>query len=593
MPASLSKSSDSNPDQNSASKQKPKPKSQTEGDVTQSLPTLTPRLRKRPVDSNDHANLIRRQTTFETGSPKRRSPSQSATNPFKQLFGSPIVDEKLLDESIQRVNESDPDEFEDESFIREIVRKRMIPVPSFLFSLALHLAIFLAFALIVFQAKLPKPQVSLLAEIDSTPTQIKPEDVAVPDTIKVEIPDESNSPLDSTFEAASTDAKMELADTKDIVPNLVADAVEPTPVETKPANAVKKTLPTGGGLEGREAASRARRAANRGGSQASEMAVENGIRWIIKHQREDGSWRFRHDDGRCNGECRNQGVQESTTAATGLALMTMLGAGYTQRTGPYQDEMQKGLDYLRNKMRIGPHGGSMIQGESGMYSHAIATIAICEAYIMTRDTGLRGAVELAQKYIESAQHKQGGWRYIPGTKGDMTVTGWQLLALKSCEMAGVESGEVTWNRAQSFVNSLGTSDGKFGYQRPDAQTPTTTAVGILSKMYLGGALEDASLELGAQFLAKQKPSKTDMYFNYYSTLVLHHRQDPDWPQWNVELRDYLVNTQNKGDKHDSGSWYFADKHAKTAGRLYTTAMAVMTLEVYYRYMPLYDKEAIQ
>lgn len=564
----------------------------------ESLPTLTPRLRRRPTEpSKAHAKLIRREP--DSGHAKSSKQSEQGTrtawvvSPFKKFCGDQPVDEKLLDESMRRALDTDPDEFDDENLLSSVVRKRLIPIPSFLFSLAVHLAIFLAFALIMFNTKVSRPSVSIVAEIDSTPTQVKPEDTAVPDTVKVEIPETSNSALDSNFDAAATDEKMELADSKEIMPNLVADAVDPTPVETELVNAVKKTLPSGGGLEGREAASRAKLAASRGGSEASEMAVENGIRWIINHQREDGSWHFRHDDGNCNGECRNQGTQESTTAATGLALLTMLGAGYTQRTGPYQEEMQKGLQYLRTKMRHGPHGGSLIQGESGMYSHAIATIALCEAYMMTRDTSLPGAVEHARKYIESAQHKQGGWRYVPGTKGDMTVTGWQIMALKSCEMAGIGTGEVTWDRAEAFVNSLGTSDGRFGYQHPDSQTPTTTAVGMLSKMYLGEALEDGGLELGAQYLSQHKPSKTDMYFNYYATLVLHHRQDPDWPEWNVALRDYLVNTQEKGDKHNSGSWYFADKHGKTAGRLYTTAMAVMTLEVYYRYMPLYETRAMK
>ena len=273
--------------------------------------------------------------------------------------------------------------------------------------------------------------------------------------------------------------------------------------------------------------------------------------------------------------------------------MSMLGAGYTQRTGPYKTEVRMGLDYLLKKLKVGPHGGSLIQGESGMYSHAIATIAICEAYIMTRDTSLIDTIDEARRFIESAQHKKGGWRYIPGTKGDMTVTAWQIMALKSCEMAGFKTGELTWDRAESFINSLGTSDGQYCYQHPDQRPRTTTAVGLLSKMYLGEALENDQLEMSAQILAQEKPSKTDMYFNYYATLVLSHRQDAAWDEWNVELRDYLVNTQDNSNTHQSGSRYFADKHGKVGGRLYTTAMAVMTLEVYYRYMPLYDRKSVE
>ncbi len=83
------------------------------------------------------------------------------------------------------------------------------------------------------------------------------------------------------------------------------------------------------------------------------------------------------------------------------------------------------------------------------------------------------------------------------------------------------------------------------------------------------------------------PSQNDVYFNYYATQVLHHQHGKDWPEWNKQMRDYLTETQsNQG--HESGSWFFRDKHGSVGGRLYTTAMAVMILEVYYRYMPLYE-----
>lgn len=273
--------------------------------------------------------------------------------------------------------------------------------------------------------------------------------------------------------------------------------------------------------------------------------------------------------------------------------MSLLGAGYTHRTGPYREQIQKGLDFLTQKMRITQLGGSLLQGEAGMYSHGIATIALSEAYIMTRDTGLVRAVKEARKYIVTAQHQKGGWRYIPGTRGDMTVTGWQIMALKSCELAGFKTDESVWKNAASFVDSLGSSSGSFGYQKPEEDNRTTTAIGVLSKMYLGANLENQTLELGTQIVADGRPSATDIYFNYYATQILYHRHDEFWPKWNQEIRDYLVKTQDLGNTHRAGSWYFPDKHGKVGGRLYTTAMAVMTLEVYYRYMPLYDKRAIQ
>jgi hypothetical protein len=112
-------------------------------------------------------------------------------------------------------------------------------------------------------------------------------------------------------------------------------------------------------------------------------------------------------------------------------------------------------------------------------------------------------------------------------------------------------------------------------------------------MYLGAELNQGTLPNSTRLIAEHGPSKTDMYFNYYATQVLHHRHDWAWEDWNKEQRDYLVMTQDHSSTHRAGSWYFPDRHGQVGGRLYTTAMSVMILEVYYRYMPLYDEKAVK
>ncbi|NLF69107.1 MAG: terpene cyclase/mutase family protein [Candidatus Anammoximicrobium sp.] len=348
--------------------------------------------------------------------------------------------------------------------------------------------------------------------------------------------------------------------------------------------------PGGGGFEGRTPTARARLLGQRGGTPASEDAVARGLAWIAAHQRPNGSWWFDHRDGPCGGQCRDPGTVGSTTAATGLALLPFLGAGEIGAGSQYEKVVDDGLYYLRSRILITALGGDLQEGT--MYAQGIAAITLCEAYAMTGDESLRSAAQLAIDFICRAQHEAGGWRYYPGQPGDTTVFGWQLMALKSARLAGLEVPSETFARAERFLDSVQNDDGAvYGYQKPD-KSPTPTAVGLLSRMYLGWRRSDSRLGRGVSYLEKLGPSRTDMYFNYYATQVLHHYESPGWDRWNTALRDRLVATQSRRG-HEHGSWYFHDPHGKSGGRLYTTAICVMILEVYYRHMPLYGKRAVE
>ena len=120
-----------------------------------------------------------------------------------------------------------------------------------------------------------------------------------------------------------------------------------------------------------------------------------------------------------------------------------------------------------------------------MNAHGIATLALCEALAMTKDGKLRSTAQHAVDFIVSAQDKTGGgWRYKPKERGDTTVTGWQIMALKSAQMSGLVVPDITMLKAQRFLDSMcDTTNEGYGYASVGS-TATMSAVGLLCRQYL-------------------------------------------------------------------------------------------------------------
>ncbi|MCE9605102.1 MAG: terpene cyclase/mutase family protein [Planctomycetia bacterium] len=328
-----------------------------------------------------------------------------------------------------------------------------------------------------------------------------------------------------------------------------------------------------------------------GGSEETEKAVARGLRWLAAHQREDGSWHFNHrQEGICK-YCGNPGNHGSSTAATGFALLPFLGANHTHRRGEYQETVRKGLEYLKAKTIATPLGGDLQEGIN-LYSQAIATLALCEAYALTRDEDLHYTCREAVRFIVNSQDKKGGgWRYFPGQVGDTTVTGWMLMALKSGELTYMPVPPEVWTAAKKFLDGVQDDGGAaYGYQSPAKNDPTMTSIGLLSRMYGGWPRSQPALQRGIRSLSKRGPSDHDQYYNYYATQVFRHFGGQEWIAWNEEMKAFLLESQSR-EGHTSGSWYFPDKHGDQGGRLYNTAMSILILEVYYRYLPIYGHRA--
>ncbi|MFO7908407.1 MAG: prenyltransferase/squalene oxidase repeat-containing protein [Planctomycetota bacterium] len=354
---------------------------------------------------------------------------------------------------------------------------------------------------------------------------------------------------------------------------------------------------TGSGLgKIRSASGRRAMVKKYGGSEGSEAAVAAALKWLAMHQMQDGGWSFDHTKGACRGRCSHPGkIKPARNGATAMALLPFLGAGQTHQQGKYQETVERGLSYLIRAMKPGNDMGSLWDGGGRMYSHGMAAITLCEAYAMTNDQRLLQPAQMSLNFIVYAQDPVGGgWRYEPNPPegGDTSILGWQLMALKSGHMAYLQVPKKTIVGASRFLDSVQADNGaKYGYTAP-GDGSGTTAVGLLCRMYLGWNQQKRALEAGVKYLHNRGPTK-DMYYNYYATQVMRHYGGQYWEDWNSEMRDWLVDRQDKKG-HATGSWFIpGGRHNDKGGRLYCTSMATMILEVYYRHMPIYGKQAAE
>jgi hypothetical protein len=370
--------------------------------------------------------------------------------------------------------------------------------------------------------------------------------------------------------------------------------------QTAPKNDLMATIGsfTGTGVAGRGEAARGALVRAAGGNDASEAAVAAALEWFANHQLPDGGWNYDHRIGPCNSRCGNGGtLTDCRTGATAQALLPFLGAGQTHKTGKYKKNVEAGLYFLTQQMKVKPQMGlqcgDLAQGGGTMYSHGMASIVLCEAYAMTHDKGLMMPAQLSLNHIVYAQDPVGGgWRYGPRTPGDTSVVGWQLMALKSGHMAYLVVPPATIVGANKFLDSVMSDYAYYGYTDP-GRGQATTAIGMLCRMYLGWKKDHPGIEKGIQYLSQTGPSAGNMYYNYYATQCMRHYEGEMWDKWNVKMRDQLVNSQEKAG-HLKGSWVMKGDHgAERGGRLYCTSMATMILEVYYRHMPIYGKQAAE
>jgi len=370
------------------------------------------------------------------------------------------------------------------------------------------------------------------------------------------------------------------------ISDITPSPLQPKVVASLPDNLGPKLMPVPDTLIQRADEIRKPLAETFGGSKQTEDAVARALDFLSRNQEPDGRWtRFTTDH---TPHRRRQDPRD--VALTGLATLAFLASDFTpDKPSLYQDNVRLALKFLIEEQR---NDGSYKSG-GDMYDQAIATIALSEAAIMTREEKYQKAAFKGAEYLLWAHHKRsGGWRYQPNQPADTSVTGWCVMALHSAEQAGFTVPEGYRTDILRYLNSVSSGPNRVlvGYQDPRKPGETMTAQAMFTRMLLGQQPTSAQVEEASRFATRFSPAEwgKDFYHWYYVSLMLMQVQNDAWKNWNAAMTQHLLSLQ-RGDGHANGSWDSDGLRNDPGGRIFSTAMATLTLEVYYRYLPMYSK----
>jgi hypothetical protein len=312
-----------------------------------------------------------------------------------------------------------------------------------------------------------------------------------------------------------------------------------------------------------------------------DTAIDHALSFLQRTQGTDGSWRA--------------GQSSKNPAITALAVMAFLSAGHVPGEGPYGEAVEKGIRWVMQGQH--PNGLLATEGHHEMYHHGICTLMLAEVVGMTDGplaAEVRLRLEKAIALILRAQrttgmHK-GGWRYrVDGYDSDISVTGWQLMALRAAKNLGCDVPPECIDRAIDYVKRCrDAATGGYRYYPGGPLTVPCTGTSILA-LELCGKAQHRSPELlkAGTFLLRNPPRWGGTHFFYgiyYCAQAAFQLGDNYWNYYRPMLHEVLLRNQA-----ENGSWLGSDGEARIYGANYCTAMGVLALTVEYRFLPIYQR----
>jgi hypothetical protein len=307
----------------------------------------------------------------------------------------------------------------------------------------------------------------------------------------------------------------------------------------------------------------------------TEGVIHGGLEYLARQQGINGSW------------TQGPGSSAYPVAMTGYSLLAFLSAGNLPEEGEYGRNVTSGMQYLLSQ--IGPDGlfRDVDQGRY-MYSHGIATVALCELYGETGSPVLRERLTQIVNVIVNAQSPEGGWRYEPTSKdADISVTVLQVAALRAAKNAGLAVPQDTIDRAVAFIDRcFEPNEGGFAYQPNGPAGFARTAAAIYS-LQVCGQYDDPNVAKGSDFIFAHGDDSQEWwpYGCYYATPAEYMIGGDSWKRWYGQMNTRLLTTVIKDGDMD----YWNEQRSERLGPIYDTAVFVTILAMPYHYIPLYQR----
>ena len=332
----------------------------------------------------------------------------------------------------------------------------------------------------------------------------------------------------------------------------------------------------------------------------SEAAVDNALRWLVDRQDEDGKWDadafMKHDT--VGKPCDGAGNPTHDVGVTALTTLAFLSSGSTMRAGPHRETIKQAVKWLRDQQNDNGLIGTNASHDF-IYGHSIAAFALSEAYGLSNYKLLRNNVQRAINYLESHRNPYSVWRYQPrDNDNDTSVTTWAWLACRSARDFGIDVNPNTAKMVESWYDQVTDDNGRTGYSKrgevssrmsgdhatrfPPENGEALTAAALFGRFMLGQTPKsEPSMKKSAQLLLARQPKwekgSIDPYYWWFGTQAMYQVGGRSWQEWNKGLDD-LIRAQ-RTDGNAAGSWDPVGVWDCDGGRVYATALYVMTLQV--------------